>query len=554
MSDFKVSAMEKLTDQQVRFAPPGVRQQQLERARTLRDQIVPDRPYPYQSVSYRITDYRGDSYPGLNIPGDDLRHDLDLFLDRVARSLQTAGLELPVEPLLSLDQVSRKFQVSTKTIARWRKRGLIGQHVVRNGRRQLAFPKSVVDQFLATHPKEVERGGKFSRLTGNEKDDIIRRARRMAHAGGSLTEVSRRIAQRLGRSTEAVRYTIKDHDRNYPHSAVFPDVTGPLSPGTKHIIYNSFRKGMKVDTLAKRFNRTRTSIYRVVNEVRADELLKHPLDYIYNEEFDSSATEAEILAPMPGEEKFLADMRDKRPPKDAPPEMAHLYEYPLLSREQERHLFRQMNYLKHRLRKLRQDIDPTRARTPDLDRIEELQAKIAALRERLVRCNMRLVVQYAKKHAGLNDNLWELISDGNMSLLRAVEKFDYGLGNKFSTYASWAIMKNFARSIPDEKTYRERFVTGHEDVFEAKTDHRSDEAEQLAQAETAARKVNKLLELLDPREKEILRMRAGLDNEEGMTLEQIGQRMGITKERVRQLNQRIMKKLREYATENKIEG
>jgi RNA polymerase sigma factor (sigma-70 family) len=311
---------------------------------------------------------------------------------------------------------------------------------------------------------------------------------------------------------------------------------------------------MKVDTLAKRFNRTRTSIYRVVNEVRADELLKHPLDYIYNEEFDSSATEAEILAPMPGEEKFLADMRDKRPPKDAPPEMAHLYEYPLLSREQERHLFRQMNYLKHRLRKLRQDIDPTRARTPDLDRIEELQAKIAALRERLVRCNMRLVVQYAKKHAGLNDNLWELISDGNMSLLRAVEKFDYGLGNKFSTYASWAIMKNFARSIPDEKTYRERFVTGHEDVFEAKTDHRSDEAEQLAQAETAARKVNKLLELLDPREKEILRMRAGLDNEEGMTLEQIGQRMGITKERVRQLNQRIMKKLREYVTDNKIEG
>jgi RNA polymerase sigma factor (sigma-70 family) len=264
--------------------------------------------------------------------------------------------------------------------------------------------------------------------------------------------------------------------------------------------------------------------------------------------------EAEILAPMPGEKKFQSDIREKRAPKDAPPEMAHLYEYPLLTREQERHLFRQMNYLKHRLRKLRMDIDPSRARTPELDRVEELQAKIAALRERLVRCNMRLVVQYAKKHAGLNDNLWELISDGNMSLLRAVEKFDYGLGNKFSTYASWAIMKNFARSIPDDKTYRERFVTGHDDVFEAKTDHRSDEAEQLAQAETAARKVNRLLELLDPREKEILRMRAGLDNEEGMTLEQIGARMGITKERVRQLNQRIMKKLREYVTENKIEG
>ena len=554
MSDFKVNAMEMLTDQQVRFAPPGVRQQQLERARTLRDQIVPGRPYPYQFVSYRITDYRGDEHAGLNIVGDDLRHDLDLFLDRVARSLQTAGLEMPVEPMLSLDQVSEKFRVSTKTIARWRKRGLIGEHVLRNGRRQLAFPKSVVVQFLATHPKEVARGGRFTRLTSDEKNDIIRRASRMAHAGGSLTEVSRRIAQRLGRSTEAVRYTIKDHDRNYPHSAVFPDATGPLSPTTKHIIYNSFRKGMKVDTLAKRFSRTRTSIYRVVNEVRADELLKKPLDYIHNDEFELPEMEAEIMAPMPGEEKFQADIRDKKPPKDAPPEMAHLYQYPLLSREQERHLFRQMNYQKYRLRRLRQDMDPTRARTPDLDRIEELQTRVSDLRERLVRCNMRLVVQYAKKHAAPTDNLWELISDGNMSLLRAVEKFDYGLGFKFSTYASWAIMKNFARSIPDEKVYRERFVTGHDDVFEDKTDHRSDEAEQLAQAETAARKVNKLLELLDPREKEILRMRAGLDNEEGLTLEQIGQRMGITKERVRQLNQRIMKKLREYVTVNKIEG
>src|SRR5258708_2315252 len=126
MSEFKVSAMEKLTDQQVRFAPPGVRQQQLERARALRDQVVPDRPYPYQFVSYRITDYRGDGYPGLNIPGDDLRHDLDLFLDRVARSLQTAGLELPTEPPLSLGQVGGKFHVSTKNNAPPRKRGLIG--------------------------------------------------------------------------------------------------------------------------------------------------------------------------------------------------------------------------------------------------------------------------------------------------------------------------------------------------------------------------------------------------------------------------------------------
>jgi len=65
--------------------------------------------------------------------------------------------------------------------------------------------------------------------------------------------------------------------------------------------------------------------------------------------------------------------------------------------------------------------------------------------------------------------------------------------------------------------------------------------------------VNRLLELLEPREREILRMRAGLDGYEPHTLEQAGHRLGITKERVRQLNARIMKKLRDYAMEHKMD-
>ena len=114
-------------------------------------------------------------------------------------------------------------------------------------------------------------------------------------------------------------------------------------------------------------------------------------------------------------------------------------------------------------------------------------------------------------------------------------------------------MKNFARSIPDEKHYKERYVTGREEVFEAAPDNRTDEQELLSTAEQAAHRVNRLLEYLDPREREIIRMRAGLDNSEGMTLEEIGQRLGITKERVRQLNVRIMKKLRDLASEQRVD-
>ena len=129
------------------------------------------------------------------------------------------------------------------------------------------------------------------------------------------------------------------------------------------------------------------------------------------------------------------------------------------------------------------------------------------------------------------------------------EKFDFGRNFKFSTYASWAIMKNFARTIPDEKHRRERFVTGHEEVFDIAPDTRTDEHEVVATHERATHSVNRLLEYLEPRERDIIRMRAGLDDHhKGMTLEEIGKEFGITKERVRQLHARSMKKLRTLAS------
>jgi RNA polymerase sigma factor (sigma-70 family) len=288
-------------------------------------------------------------------------------------------------------------------------------------------------------------------------------------------------------------------------------------------------------------------MYRVINEVRADKLVKQTVDYIYNPSFDNPAQEDDISVPMPGEDKFQDQHRGMKAPRDVPAELASLYEWPLLNKEQEQHQFRLMNFLKHKLSQLKQSVNPSAVRVGELHRIEDLQMRIAAIKERLINCNMRLVASIAKKHANQAESLFELISDGNVSLMRAVEKFDYARGNKFSTYASWAIMKNFARSIPDEKHYRERYITGHEELFEARPDVRTDEQEVIAQAEQARDRINQLLEGLDPRTRDVIRMRNGLDGSEEMTLEQIGQHFGITKERVRQINVRGMKMLREKA-------
>jgi RNA polymerase sigma factor (sigma-70 family) len=527
----------------------------MKRAERLLAEIDAEKQYPYQYVCFRVTDYRPDAYPDLLIDGEALQNDLGQMIAELAGSLPAIPIEDVTEAVLTLEQMSEKLNVTTKTLNRWRKRGLIGLPVLCNGRRQVGFLPSLVGPFLASNKDRVAQSGRFSQMTEEEKDDILRRAQRLGRVNGStLTEVSRRIAKRLGRSTEAVRYTIKNFDREHPEQALFPEVTGPLDADAKQLIFNSFRRGIAVDTLARRFQRTRTSIYRVVNEIRAQRLLDQPCDYIGNDTFDDVTQETDILSPMPDAEAFETARRGMRVPKDAPPELASLYETPLLTREQEAHLFRKMNFLKHKASKLRNQLEVARARTEDLNAIEELQDQAHTIKEMLVNCNMRLVVSIAKRHAAQSDNFFELLSDGNVSLLRAVEKFDYSRGNKFSTYASWAIMKNFARSIPEEKHRRERYVTGHEELFEAAQDNRSDEHEIVASAEQATHKVNRLLEYLDPRERQIIRLRAGLDSgAEGMTLEKIGQQLGITKERVRQLNVRAMKKLRTLAEDQKLD-
>lgn len=551
--DFKAPALRELTDQQVRFAPVARRREQVDRAARLLGEIDSEKVYPYGFVCFRITDFRSDAHADLRIRGSDLKHDLAEFIKRVERSLPPLPIEQAVEPIMTLDEVSRQLNVSTKTIGRWRIRGLVGQRVIVKGRRLLGYPKSLLERFLSENRDLVSRGGQFSRMGDQERGAILYRARRLARAGGDITEVSRRIARRLDRSVEAIRYTIKNFDIAHPDTAIFPDRKGPLDGATKELIFDQYERGTPVGTLTRKFDRSRTAVYQAINEVQARRLLEQPVEYIHNASFEDASNDAAYLGPMPNEEQFQAQMKAMGPPRDVPVEMAHLYRWPLLTKDQEQHLFRQMNYLKYKLNKIRERNAPGNIKVSDVRQIEELQAKVRKVRDRLIQCNTRLVANIAKKHAGLFDNLPELMSDGSISLMRAVEKFDYFRGFKFSTYATWAIMKNFARSIPDEKHHRERYVTGHEDMFESRADVRTDEQEIVAQADAARSRVTNLLDALDPRTREVIKMRSGLDGNAEMTLEQIGQHFGITKERVRQINVRGMKQLRERAQQAKVE-
>src|SRR5262249_31771626 len=155
--------------------------------------------------------------------------DLCVFIEALAKTTPAVPVEEIPEPVLTLDEISKRLNVSTKTITRWRDRGLVSRKVLANGRRQVGFVQSVVDRFLAQHREHVDRSAQFSQLSETEKEEIVRRAQRLSRVRGStLTEISRRIARRLQRSPETIRYTLKNFDREHPEQALFPNVTGPM--------------------------------------------------------------------------------------------------------------------------------------------------------------------------------------------------------------------------------------------------------------------------------------------------------------------------------------
>src|SRR5262249_6585350 len=160
-----------------------------------------------------------------------------------------------------------------------------------------------------------------------------------------------------------------------------------------------------------------------------------------------------------------------------------------LSKEQEQHLFRQMNYLKFKAIKLilalhRNDsdfggIDSILARIQKLAEIEHLLGQANQVKELLISANLRLVVSVGQRYANPTQSFFELLSDGNLSMIRAVEKFDYSRNFKFCTYATRAIMMRFARTIPGEKHHGERFMTSKEEILTVASDNRTVEQDVL---------------------------------------------------------------------------
>jgi RNA polymerase primary sigma factor len=290
---------------------------------------------------------------------------------------------------------------------------------------------------------------------------------------------------------------------------------------------------------------------RTLTEVRMCRLLETRIEFVPHPSFDDPATFSMILNAASDISRGR-DVARVKPPAGTSPILEGIYDEPLLTREQEVHLFRKLNFLKHQASRFRGAITPAKVAVADLHRVEALLSEALEVRNQIIRANLRLVVSLVKKFRRDDDDLAELVSNGYVALMRAVERFDFSRGYKFSTYASWVIINSRIRDSARDHQ-RDRLRIRSEALLAAAPDHRNNDCPCETEQERCRELLRRMLVRLNDRERKIIVSRFGLEGTRQKTLNQLGKQFGISKERVRQLEKRAREKLREIAEAQKLD-
>lgn len=295
----------------------------------------------------------------------------------------------------------------------------------------------------------------------------------------------------------------------------------------------------------------------------AEELMQIPLEWVHSEEFEQR-----------GAQRRLFDQAEPLPQPDSAwygPLMTPLGSKPdqtirerasvVLTAAQERTAFRQYNYARYRFCTSRSKIKTKRPGRRQLTALRHWYECQHRLRHLIAECNLALVLAMSKR-INLGDmDFGELISEGNMALMRSIDKFDVGRGFKFSTYACRAILKAFSRHGGKHLRYQKRFSVGLDPALERSHYPQERRVEDLKEsAEEVRHLVLHNTAHLSDVERDVIHHRfrigpgdaAGIRHERPRTLAQVGKLIGLTKERVRQIQNKALRKLRLSIEESSV--
>lgn len=278
---------------------------------------------------------------------------------------------------------------------------------------------------------------------------------------------------------------------------------------------------------------------------RAEVLLENTYDYMDSPIFRRKSIEQTLFGEGPIPELPLVTWY--QPTRDESLDSATAGTPKLMTAAEERVMFLRFNFSKRKLQALQK-----KARKDGLSRevAEQLifwHERFEHLREYLVRTNLALVLAMAKRTRLGDVDFAEIVSEGNMALLRAVDKFNVDRGFKFSTYACRAILKGFSRTAQKHTRHRTRFPVEFEPDLEQSDwpEERRDAVEQDLAEELKQIVDNNLADLSDT-EQTVIRRRFNWEqqDESPLTLEEVGRIIGVTKERVRQIQNKALLKIR----------
>jgi|GEM_PF-3459807 len=565
---------------QQKYTPAPAKLKQLEACETIAQLIEPKKTYPYDFVCYKLTGYQPKQRAEDEvICGEILLTDLAIYALTISKSLDLTKAHF-LEQLYTVETLAQHMRVSTKSVDRWRKKGLVGRYVLLEGpRKTVCFTSETVKAFITKHQHQIGDGQKYAHLSQDNTDRIIKHLYRWSNRFPNLRQQAvAQIAKKEKRATEIINKILMQHEKVSQQLLFCPRPKGiSVAIQEKIISHNLAGKDYKAIALALDIE---SSIVKWVLKNAICHKLKHqPIKFIHDDSFSNARHHHQILNAPPqlfphnileyiegtgnvnkAGKTYQAVLKQIKEPNTTTPSRSILNNYILdicnhdiLSTDQAFFLFRKYNFLKYQGTEQQKMLNIDNPQSTLIRQLQTTLGSIKTIKNILIQHNLRLVLSVARKHTQNDNEMLDMISEGNIILIKAIDTFNFTRDVKFSTYGTYAIVKQFAtfKSRANQHAHRNKQSDTIIEAIEALT--KTDENQNnLSKARETL--YNALDSQLETREKIVLCKYFGLDEHNTPTLttpavkpmsfKQIGDQIGLSKERVRQVYTIALEKLR----------